>query len=109
MGRDQLLNVVSLTAHFICCEIFTALRTLHFRVEPVQDALVVESVSHVARQGSHLVTVAKVRHADRAAFDIWEAIFIIGYFRCVAYDTFSVDLLFIFLSPSDDTVVADAR
>ncbi len=109
MCRDQLVNVVSLATHLVCCETFTALGTLYFRVEPVQDALVVESVTHVAWQGRHCVTVAKVRHADRAAFDIWEAILIIGYFRCVANNTFSVDLLFVFLSPRDDTVVADAR
>ncbi len=74
----------------------------------MQDTLVVESVAHVAWQGCHRVAIAKVRHADRAAFDIWETIFIIGYFRSVADDTFSVDLLFVFLSPSDDTIVADA-
>ncbi len=64
MGLDQRIHVVSLTAHFISCEVLAALRAFDLVIEPVQDALVVESVTHITGKRSDLVSAAEVSKAD---------------------------------------------
>ena len=57
---DSSINAFSLVRHLVGRELSAALRTLYFGGEPVQNALVVERVSSVAREGRHLVAGLEV-------------------------------------------------
>ena len=105
----QTFNLVPLLPHIVGCDQASANRAHIVGLEPLDDALRVESVAHVAAERSHLIAIFKVNKADNAVVDAPEPAFIISNARCVLNDSPSCLLSLPVVSPSRDQTGDDAR